>query len=242
MIPLKARQRYIVLWVWCVLVSIPKVQAQSNEYLVTWLGIPVVDVTVTLTPQDTVILGRYTAKTRSWFDPIYPVDNRYNIICDAVSFSPSNYSKQIIEKGIETSFSVAYNAEQGVADYSNGLRRNFPKGYYNFFSSMLWIERRSWLKGERHDIQIEIEGTLWQVEVHCRKIVEQATGPQAEIEVNFVATVAGEPVLSYTDIVTHKLAKVGRKMIFFVQLNGQLIEAIEFGRPPFMVRAVLIPS
>ena len=239
--PLK-NKGYLILWIWCTVVCCPVLQGQSNSYTVTWLGIPVVDVTVVIEPGDTVLQGLFTAKTRPWFDTIYAVDNRYNIVCSASDYYPFNFSKQIIEQGNETSFSAAYQAAAGSVEYSNGLQRIFPRGYYNLFSSLLWVEQRTWLAGERLDMRVEIEGTLWHVALHCREIIETPAGSTAEIEVLFKARVGGEPVLSRTDIVTHKLPAVDRKMVFFVQLEDKLIEVIEFGRPPFMVRAALVSS
>jgi hypothetical protein len=238
---IKDMRGFLFLWIWCTTVC-SVLEGQNNNYVVSWLGIPVVDITVTIEPGDTVIQGIYTAKTRKWFDPIYSVDNRYNITCDASNYYPLKYAKQIIEKGNKSSFSSDYKVGDGLTDYSNGLQRTFPVGYYNLLSSLLWVERRNWLEGERHDIRIEIEGTLWHVALHCRKISKEAAGSKAEIEALFVAQVAGEPVLSHTDIVTHRLPVVGNKMVFFMQLEHKLVEAIEFGRPPFLVRATLVSS
>ena len=239
--PFKSMRGYLFLWIWSMVIC-SVLAGQSNSYIVSWLGIPVVDITVTIEPEDTVIQGIYTAKTRKWFDPIYAIDNRYNITCGTANYYPLNYAKQIIEKGNESSFSAAYNINDGLTDYSNGLQRTFPLGYYNLLSSLMWVERRNWMEGERHDIRVEIEGTLWHVALHCREIIKQATGSTAEIEALFVTPVAGEPVLSHTDIVTHRLPVVGNKMVFFIQLERKLIEVIEFGRPPFLVRATLVSS
>ncbi len=232
----------LFLWIWCTVICCSALVGQSNSYTVTWLGIPVVDVTVAVEPGDTVLQGLFTAKTRPWFDPIYAVDNRYSVACSTDGNFPLNYTKHINEQDQESSFSTAYHVGTGAVEYSNGLRRIFPRGYHNLLSSLLWVERRDWRAGERLDIRVEIEGTLWQVAIHCREIIAASAGPTAEIEVLFKARVGGEPVLSHTDIVTHKLPAVDRKMVFFVQLDGKLIEAIEFGRPPFLVRAALVSS
>ena len=228
------------LWICCLVVCCSSAQGQGNNYLVTWLGIPIVDITVAVEPADSLIQGIYTAKTRSWFEPFYPVDNRYTISCAVGNYLPVHYAKLIIEKGNTSSFSTAYLTELGQADYSNGLQRLFPPDYHNLFSSLLWVEQHDWQAGERLDINVEIEGTLWHVATHCREIIAAKAGPLAEIEVKFVATIAGEPVLSHTDIVTHRLPAVGHKMIFFVQIAEQLVKTIEFGRLPFQVRATLV--
>ncbi len=235
-------RRLRLLWIGCTVVCCSVVQAQTNSYVASWLGIPVVDVTATVQVADTVIHAIYTAKTRSWFDPIYPVDNRYDVTCTADYCYPVGYSKQIIEKGNESSFSAAYDFIAGLVEYSNGLQRIFPQGFHNLLSSLLWVERHNWLGGERQDIQVEIEGSLWHVSLYCREIVEEATGSTAEVEVVFEALIGGEPVLSHTDIVTHRLPGFGRKMVFFIQLEHKLIDAIEVGRPPFRVRATRVTS
>ena len=215
-------------------------QGQQRSYTVTWLGIPIVDVGVNVLENSKGTDATYSAITRGWFDPIYSLDNRYEIHLPKGEASPASYHKWIMEKGHLDSLAATYRPDNGEVVYSNGIVRNWNRGDHNFFSALIWLERRHWKAGERHVMAVEIEGVTWEVLVECREVVEVNEMPSEYLlQVTFTGVMRGEPVLSRTDMLTHMLPGVGHKLMLSLDSKRLQILWIKLGRVPFIVRARL---
>ena len=214
--------------------------AQERVYTVSWLGIPVVDVGVNVRENTGGMDIVYTAKTRSWFDPIYALDNRYEVHLPAGGTSPSTYRKQIVERGHQDSLAATYRLSTGEVVYSNGIVREWNEGDHNLFSALTWLERRPWRRGEKHTIPVEVEGVTWEVLVECYDVAEvDGAPPECLLLVTFVRVLRGEPVLSSTDMLTHLLPGVGNKLRLGLDSKRLQIRWVKLGRAPFVVRARL---
>lgn len=213
---------------------------QQKEYTVSWLGIPVVDIEVLGVSSD---LGRevtYHAVTRRWFNTIYSLDNRYTVELLTGRANPWRYSKQILERGHSDSLSVRYDDELKLAVYSNDLVRVWEPTDHNLFSSLLWLEERQWKAGEQYDVRVAIEGVTWEVAIQCDAVMSNVDiADEARVTVTFIEPVAGEPVLSSTDMLTHLLPGIGHRLRIGLDMAAKRIMWIEFGRQPFMIRARL---
>lgn len=213
---------------------------QQRSYAVTWLGIPVVDVGVSVSENANGTNATYSAITRSWFNSVYSVDNRYEIHLPKGEATPSSYHKWIVEKGHRDSLSASYRPEEGEAVYSNGIVREWREGDHNFFSALVWLERRHWQAGERHVLPIEIEGVTWEVLVECLEVVAvDGTPSEYLLQVTFTKVIRGAPVLSSTDMLTHMLPGVGHKLKLSLDSKKLQILWIKVGRIPFVVYARL---
>ncbi|UCD39233.1 MAG: DUF3108 domain-containing protein [Fidelibacterota bacterium] len=226
---------------WGILILPTAVLAQSLSYTVSWLGIPVVDVTIMVSERDTSIQAEYHAKTRSWFDSIYAVDNRYWIEVDPVTFSPRYYRKQILERGRADSLWVRYPPQVPQVTYSNGIERAWVNDTHTLFSALLWVQHYDWELDEELRLPIEVEGVLWEAGVECVDVIpSRKSGIQSvEVKARFERRVAGEPVLSTTDILTYILPGVGHRLNVALDPVEDEVKWIEFGAAPFVVRAEL---
>jgi len=215
--------------------------AQPLSYTVSWLGIPVVDVTITRVNSDTALVAEYRARTRPWFDRLYSVDNRYRIRVDPDSGYPGHYEKQVLEQGRADSLWACYEHNPRRVVYANGLERPWREGTHAFFSALLWVQQHAWQADEELVLLVEVEGVLWQVTVQCTEMVAavEPEGPLVAVTARFDRQVSGEPVLSTTDILTYMLPGVGHRLRFGLNPERQEIEWAEFGSRPFMVRAEL---
>lgn len=217
--------------------------AQSLSYTVSWLAIPVVDVTISIARTDTSIHGIYSARTRPWFEKLYPVDNRYDIWAARSSGLPVRYEKHIVERNRDKYFWAQYDEDAQRVVYANSLERPWQAGMHTLFSALLWVQHHAWEEDERQDLLVEVEGVVWQVTTRCTQVVPSAgeRGAQAEVLVRFEGQEYGEPVLSRTDMVTYMLPGKGHQLKFGLDLDRHQIQWVTFGSIPFQVRAALNP-
>ncbi|MEE9466267.1 MAG: DUF3108 domain-containing protein [Candidatus Neomarinimicrobiota bacterium] len=219
-------------------------QAQPSHYMISWLGLPVVDVTVESNPGDSTLKGHFQARTRPWFDTFYSVDNQYWILLDKLSGQPVAYRKEITERDNQREFHVDYRFQAGKVVYANGAERSLEAGDQNLFGALLWVERHRWEEGEQQALVVEVEGIFWRVSAVCDDIRrDEATATSiARVVIRFQERLRGEAVLSRTDILTGVLPGVGNELRFEVDMQRRQILSIEFGFLPFLIRARLIPG
>ena len=211
------------------------------SYTVSWLGLPVVDLTIAGEASDSAWVVVYRTRTRRWFERIYSVDNRYRIAVDSASGYPLRYEKDIRERRRGRHFWAQYDSTTRLVTYANGLQRPFPVGTHSLFSALVWIQRHPWELDEERPLLVEIEGVTWQVDVRCTAVASSSRthGPLVKVEVRFGAQVSGEPVLSTTDILTRMLPGEGHQLRFGVDPERQVVKWVEFGPRPFPIRAKL---
>lgn len=215
--------------------------ADTLSYAVSWLGLTVVDLTITGEASDSAWLVEYRTRTRRWFERIYTVDNRYRMAVDSASGYPLRYEKDIREGRRGRQFWAQYDSTARLVTYANGLQRPFPEGTHSLFSALVWIQRHPWELDEERPLLVEIEGVTWQVDVRCTALASSSRtqGRLAEVEVRFGARVSGEPVLSTTDILTRMLPGEGHQLRFGVDPVRRVVRWVEFGPRPFPIRAKL---
>ncbi len=214
------------------------------EYTVTWLGVPVVDITIRHSENAGPPHLEYHARTRSWFDRFYSVDNRYRIWVDPATGEPTRYEKDVLERGRRDDLWARFDADSRTITYANGLHRPWPAGTHTLFSALLWMQRHPWSLDEQQPLQVEVEGVTWQVSARCTALVpaDQPNGPLEVLEAHFEARVSGEPILSTTDILTAMLPGKGHRLRLGVDPDRQEAVWVEFGPKPFQVRAKLVSS
>ena len=215
--------------------------AQPLSYTVSWLGIPVVDVALTLVAGDSSLQAEYQARTRPWFDYFYAVDNRYRVWVDPGTGYPARYEKRILERGRANHLEVRYERNPRRVVYANGLERPWPDETHTLFSALLWVQRHDWKPAEERQLLVEVEGVVWEVAVASVKVVRSGKPgePLVEVRVRFDRQVSGEPVLSDTDILTRLLPGEGHELRFGLDPRRDVVKWVEFGSKPFMVRAEL---
>ena len=219
-----------------------KLQAADNlSYTLSWLGIPVVEITVAQVESTAGVQHEYHARTRRWFKPIYAVDNHYRIWLDAVSGYPLRYEKEIHERRHSNHLWAQYDLDSRQIIYGNGEQRPWPEPTHTFFSALVWVQRHPWRIAELQPLVVEVEGVVWQVAARCtgQLSADRKDGPLSVVEVRFERQVAGRPVLADTDIVTRMLPGEGHAIRLGIDPLKLRYNWIEFGSQPFLVRAKL---
>ncbi|MCK4578287.1 MAG: DUF3108 domain-containing protein [Candidatus Marinimicrobia bacterium] len=214
--------------------------AQQNSYTVSWLGIPVVDVSVVWQETDSVWSAEYRATSRDWFNRVYAVDNSYRIDMHPVTLRPLKFEKLIVENNNSSHFVTKYDTTAEKAIYANGLERHWRPDDMTLFSSLAWVERHAWMAGESDTFTVEIEGIFWAVEATCSAVTTTESGMElVQVGVTFLGIRSGEAVLSSTDIVTALLPGEKHFLRFTIDRIQRRIQDIRFGRIPFQVRATI---
>lgn len=214
------------------------------EYTVSWLGVPVVDVTIDTGEDEFGHYTEYQAQTRSWFNRIYSVDNRYRIWVDDAREHPLRYKKWILEQGNRDSLLARFDLKNPPgAIYSNGAELPWTPERQTFFSALVWLQHHNWEVDERHVLEIEVEGVIWEVELICQSSIGDDSGDtdNVVVEANFLDRLQGQPVLTTTDVLTYMLPGEGNHVQFGLDMQHDLILWAEFGSWPLLVRADLNP-
>ena len=242
--------------------SDPQGQAtERRDYSVTWMGLPVVRLTIETSEDEDGRQTSYHARTLRWMAPFYSVDNRYTLTFDASSGELVRYEKVVTERGRTDSLQARYEVHSRKRVlYSNGVERTLPAGSMPLFAALGWVQRYPWRMGEELALLVEVEGVVWKVAVRSAELsanggviasnlsqgpgpggstVEQSPLGQAGVEIRFVERVGGSPVLARTDVLTRLLPGEGHRVIFGIDLDNREVIWARFGRRPLAVRAEL---
>lgn len=216
--------------------------SQPLEYTVSWMGVPVVDVTIDTSEDEHGRYTEYQAQTRTWFNRIYSVDNRYRIWVDDAHERPVRYKKWILERGNRDSLLARYDLKNPPgAIYSNGAKLPWTPKRQTFFSALVWLQHHDWELKERHVLEVEVEGVIWEVELICQSSIGDDTGDMINVVIvaHFRDRLQGKPVLATTDVLTYMLPGEGNQLQFGLDMQNDLILWAEFGSWPLLVRADL---
>lgn len=236
--------RFTQLLIFALLMSTQLIFPQKLTYTVSWLGIPVVDVSIEANGNNGEIHGIYMAVTRPWFSAIYSVNNRYKIIADSATGLPLSYEKTILEKEWHNQFSATYSIIDGEVHYSNGAISSWSDDMHTLMSALLFVQHHDWDRGEVMTLRMDVEGRVWPVELKCMntELAEDTGRREAEIVASFGDEATGTAVLDHTDILTTMLPGPGHRLIFTVDLDYKWVRRIVFGRFPLLVKAELNPA
>lgn len=215
--------------------------SQPISYTVSWLGVPVVDVTIELVEADGYSQADYRAQTRSWFETFYAVKNLYQIWVDPESGLPIRYEKRILEDGNADSLWASYEQNPRRVVYSNGLERPWQRDGHSLFSALLWVQQHDWSVGEEHNLLVEVEGVVWEVSTVCTEAAEggEDDGRVVEMQARFERQMYGEPILSTTDILTRMLPGEDKQLQFSLNLERNEVKWVIFRSGLVKVRADL---
>lgn len=236
--------RFANISIFALLMSTQLIFPQKLTYTVSWLGIPVVDVSIEANGENGEIHGIYTAVTRPWFNALYSVNNRYKIIADSATGLPVTYEKTIVEREWQNQLSVTYSIIDGEVHYSNGAITSWSDDMHTLLSALLFVQRHEWDRGEVMTIRMDVEGLVWPVELKCinTELADDTGRREAEIVALFGDEAAGTAVLDHTDILSTMLPGPGHRLIFTVDLDYKWVRRIVFGGFPLVVKAELNPA
>ncbi|MEA1986076.1 MAG: hypothetical protein U9N76_01135 [Candidatus Marinimicrobia bacterium] len=173
---------------------------KSENYEVSFLGIPVVDVEISeieLANHSKKIT--FHTKTNSIFYLIYKVDNYYTMILDANYKSVISYSKEIDQKGFKQSYQVIFKNDS--AYYSNGLKGKCKLPVQNILGLIIELQ---YLNAEEVDNSIiEHEGEIYKSSV--KKVIDESNKNHTTYQL-IMDKIGGKKFLEETDIYSWKIA------------------------------------
>lgn len=172
----------------------------GDNYVVSFLGIPVVDVKITesVLPNNSIKI-LYHTKTNKYFYSFYKVDNYYELILDPNYKQIESYKKKIDQKGFSQSYEA--NFKNDSVYYSNGIKKMCKSPVQNILG--LIIELKYCDSEEVDNALIEHEGIFYKSEI--KKVLERSDKLQTTYRI-FTKKVRGKSVLEETDIYSWKIA------------------------------------
>lgn len=225
---IKRITRFLVLF----FLLIPNI-LQGQKYEVTFLGIPVVQVSIEKVPQKDPALTTYlyTAKTNRFFSAVYPVNNRYLITMDSAMNKIVAYEKDIVQKNFEQDFSSRYTVDEIF--YSTGEKRTITGNYHTILSMLLALSDIK--QPQEFRVPLEIEGEFY------TGVMIPGEGKHNQIDWNILLTPeGGEPVLEATDLFTSRLADPEARRNITVDISSGRIVSARFILSPYTLTARLL--
>jgi len=237
------RFKYIFIVICILIPLITPLLADEYHYTVSYMKIPVLNVSISSNIQGEVWKGRYQASIKPAFSYIYDIDNIYEIQAEPNTWLPKRYVKQINEGKHHEQQTFQYNRNNNSVTLPTGRSVDFPRGTHSLFSAMLWVQHHNWTPGESRSMNVEIDGRRWRITLNCvESTLLQGFGDPVKIhlvKVQFGEPVGGTKLDQRTDYLSANIAAKGRILRFWIDTKKDLIYQIFIPMGPFSVKARL---
>jgi len=215
-------------------------------YVVSYLGIPIIDMVQTIVTKDSLVTISYDNQMRGFFNHLVDLHNVYGVTFVEKSYQPIRWSKQIQEGDLDFSLSARRIPGKNEVRYSDGTKRKMPKGAFTVFSATHYLEH---MAGDPEkfplSLKIYIDGEIWRAQVN-----RWSDPTHSQLDDHPPGTVllravlhhdGGKSVVSKNDILTGHIASEGSLFLLWVDSNGQIIRA-RFGTFPSAVELDLLKN
>lgn len=220
-----------ILWIFIFFFQISVVT--GDTYDVTFLGIPVVEVSLRENPESVEPDIRefiFSAKTKPFFSRIFRVNNKYILSMDTSMVRLVEYEKHIDQKNIRQAFKTVYTDQEIM--YSSGDRRPSGEPCHTILSLILALTREK--EARILSVPLEIEGVFYTAtavpDVHDDHTIEWEIILEEEW---------GSPVLESTDLFTYRLGDPEAKRGITVNTETGKIVSAWFSLSPYTLTARL---
>ena len=211
------------------------------EYEASYLGIPLLDMTLTWTELDSTVLISYDNQLKSLIGYFHPIHNIYTVRFLRKKYDPLSWSKKISEGSMKFLLSAERSQDGATVKYSNGVKREFPEEGFTVFSATHFLAAKA------HDpaffpntLNVLIDGEYWKAEVSRytpasphpdHTLPQNQTLIQADLHY-----ISGKRVMDENDILMSVIATEGTRFLLWVLPDGTYTKA-QFGEFP---RAVVL--
>lgn len=221
-------------------------KAESLEYRISYLGIPVVRAYIEGSPIAESDSGFYRisihARTTKFWSMFYRVDNFYWTYVDSFG-TPLVYRRDINEKPIDKQTQQSYDHQYNRIYYEGNTAIDHPGELENFFSGVYRLRIEDLEVGMIDSFYINIEKSIWQVRCKVEKTMEiQMEGMNIEclqIDVKFDPLFPDVNRLK-TDILSNKLVNSETVLkIYLTNDRWRLPVRMDYRMSPFDVKATI---
>lgn len=218
--------------------------AETTPYVVTYLGVPIIDMVKTETRRDSLVLVQYDNRLRGFFSNVMDLHNVYRVSYEHASFRPVTWSKRIQEGELQFELNASKIPGRNEVRYSDGTTRNFPNGSFTVFSATHYLESIA-LEADQFPkrLDIFIDGEQWSAQVNRWSDAEHShlqDHPPGTVLLRAVLhRKGGSSVVAQNDILTKHIASEGSLFLLWVDQSGRIIRA-RFGTFPMAVELDLV--
>ena len=214
---------------------------QVIEYEASYLGIPLLDMTLTWVEDDTSVYISYNNRLKPFIAYFHPIHNVYRVHFRRNDFAPLDWSKTISEGRLQFQLAATLRSDRRSGVFSNGLKFDFPARGMTVFSATHFLAS----KARDPDFfpvkfPVFIDGEVW--EATARRYAAGNPHPEHTLALDQVLIQAdlhylrGKSIIAENDILTSVIATEGTRFMLWVTPDGNYTRA-QFGNFP---RAVVL--
>lgn len=210
--------------------------SRNIHYEVSYLGISLLDMTLTWTESDSIVMVRYDNQVKPFIANFHSIHNIYEVEFIKKSFAPLRWSKTIAEGDKQFYLGASVDPGQGQVRYSNAQERGFPEGAFTVFSATHFLASKA---GDPAFfpvvIKVFIDGELWEATANRFTSRQQhpdypVIGDQVLIQAD-LHFLEGKRVMEANDILMDAIATEGTRFMLWVEADESYSKA-QFGEFP----------
>lgn len=205
-------------------------------YEVSYLGIPLLNMTLTWVEDDTSVRISYDNQLKPYIAYFHPIHNIYNVHFRRDSFWPLSWSKTVSEGDMNFQLDAQRSSNGKKVHFSNGYNLDFPPKGYTVFSATHYLANKA-NESEFFPVTLAvfIDGEIW--EATATRYDTSRPHPEEKIKEGEVLIQAdlhylsGQSLVEKNDILTSVIAQEGTQFLLWVNSQGTFTQA-QFGKFP----------
>ncbi len=215
--------------------------AETFDFVIQYLGIPVVDVTMKKEIFNNQIFIETHAKSRGLASHLADMDNYYSTICDSLLL-PISYSKQINQKNYYEDREIIYERNSLIASRRSKISVDKNADYEihlesrDFFSSLFYLREN--LTDSILIMHLDANKLVWKAKCSfiCKERIDTIFGEIETKKIEIVFSKISQEKKERTDILTNNLVEEGNILYFWFTADYRKIPVkAEYQRKPFSV-------
>ena len=211
------------------------------EYEVSYLRMPILNMTLTWEDRDSTVLISYDNQVKPVIARFHHIHNIYNVLFEKNSYMPLAWSKSVSEGDMIFDLAAQRSADGSSVQYSNQEIRSFPENAFTVFSATHFLASKADEPSFFPTVlKVFIDGEIW--EATARRYTRASPHPEIDIADELVLIQAdlhyleGSRVMAENDILMAAIATEGTQFKLWVDADGVYSKA-QFGEFP---RAVVL--
>jgi hypothetical protein len=178
----------IVVFLVLAFVCLAKNKTFSNNYKLTYLKIPAVD--ITFSAVDTVKIGEKKAlkfvgkaKTSGFFNYVFQLQNTYETFIDLETQRPLKFTKNCVQTNINQNLTIIYDWQKNTAKYSfsfgKTVEKQIPTDVIDFMTMILQIQNAKLSPNDSLNFNLDVEGIFWHATAFAKPLQKILINNQA---------------------------------------------------------------
>lgn len=205
-------------------------------YEVSYLGIPLLDMTLTWVEDDSSVHISYDNQLKPLISFFHPVHNIYRVHFRKDSFKPLNWSKSVSEGNMQFQLDASRSADGKTAYFSSGIKRDFPEHGFTVFSATHLLASQAYNADYFPTrLPIFIDGEIWEASArrydNTKPHPDHSLAPDQILIQTDLHYLSGRSVIEQNDILTSVIASEGTRFLLWVNPDGTYTRA-QFGTFP----------